>query len=149
MNKLTATTLTRKNHHCGSGSAERPLLPMKTSISVPPGLNWVIKQRITSVIAYSILAGEPHEQRTEVLSRLDILLSQRRDIHQVILYGYELTVLCSFLIEQEQQFDQWSAGLLPDRASRIIRADLRGLLPKLRTLCLQVDVCANRPVHDC
>lgn len=127
--------------------ATRPILPMKTSLSVPAGLDWVIKQRIITVIACS--SGKPPEVRLEILSRLNSLFSQRQDIHQITLYGYELTVLYSFLLEQEQQFDQWSADLLPVRATHSIRGRLQVFLPQLRTICLQVDGYANRPVHAC
>lgn len=129
---------------------QKATLPMKANVSIPAGLDWVIKQRLTTVIAYTLIDTRFSNYEVEDLYRLDKLLSQRptRDIHNVVLYGYELSTLLSFLMEQEKQYTYWSVGLVPDRALRTIQADLRGLLPKLRAICRQVDLYADRPIHQ-
>ena len=129
---------------------QKVILPQKAKVSIPAGLDWVIKQRLTYVIAYTLIDTRYSVFEVEDLYRLDKLLSQypKRDIHNVVLYGYELSWLLSFLMEQEKQYHIWSVGLVPSRALRTIQADLRGLLPKLRTICRQVDLYADRPVHQ-
>lgn len=126
------------------------LLPTTAKVTVPAGLDWVILQRLTEVSAFAALGVHCTDHRVDDLSRLIKLLSQddRRDIHQVSLYGYELAIFYSFLLEQEQCYHAWSRTHVPVKAIRTIRADLRGLLPKLHALCRQVDVFADRPVRD-
>lgn len=136
--------------NCFRSVGQKAILPQKAKVSIPAGLDWVIKQRLTSVIAYTLIDTRYSVFEVENLCRMDKLLSQHphRDIHNVVLYGYEMSTLLSFLMEQEKQFHIWSVGLVPDRALRTIQADLRVLLPKLRSICRQVDLYADRPVHQ-
>lgn len=125
-------------------------LPVSAQLSVKPGLDWVLKKRLTSVIVYALLGAAPTKQSVEDLSRLDKIISAagRRDIDQVTLYGYELATLYSFLFEQARHYAHWSAEYVPARATRIIEADLRRLLLELHALCRRIDVYADRPIHD-
>ena len=147
MNLLNAKPLAGNDFRSVS---QKALLPMTAHVSIPAGLDWVIKQRLTTVIAYTLIDTRYSVYEVKDLCQLDKQLSQRpqRDIHNVVLYGYELSTLLSFLMEQEKQYKTWSVGLVPAWASRTIQADLRGLLPKLRGLCRQVDLYANRPIHQ-
>ena len=147
MNLISTNPLTGNNFRSVD---QKAILPQKANVSIPAGLDWVIKQRLTTVIAYTLIDTRYSAFEVEDLCRLDKLLSQRpqRDIYNVMLYGHELSTLLSFLMEQEKQYHIWSVGLVPDRAMRTIQADLRGLLPKLRSICRQVDLYADRPVHQ-
>ncbi|GAB3788550.1 hypothetical protein GCM10028818_55320 [Spirosoma horti] len=129
---------------------QKAILPQRANVSIPAGLDWVIKQRLTSVIAYTLIDTRYSAFEVEDLCRLDKLLTPRSqlDIHNVVLYGYELSTLLSFLMEQEKQYHIWSVGLVPDWALRTMQADLRGLLPKIRCICRQVDLYADRPVYQ-
>lgn len=122
---------------------------MKAPVSVPPGLDQVVRQHLTRVIGDSLQGDQRTRCSPDDLSRLSAALSadRRRDIYRVTLYGYELAMLYAFLLEQEPSYALWSADLVPARASRAIHAQLRGLLPTLHALCRRVDVFADRPVH--
>lgn len=126
-------------------ASRRVALPMSIKLTIPAGLDWVIKQRLTSVIAHALLDSRSTAQRVDELCRLDKVLSQHRDIQEVILYGYELSLLHSFLMEQERGYAIWSPVFIPQRASLTILAQLRAILPWLRMLCRQVDCYADRP----
>jgi hypothetical protein len=122
-------------------------LSKTAKLSIPAGLDWIIKQRLATVIAYTLTDSRSTLHRTEDLSTLSLALGQneRRDIYQVTLYGSELAVLYSFLIEQERQYWVWSPGLVPQWACERIRTDLYELIARLRMLCRAIDPLVNRP----
>lgn len=128
--------------------AQPALLPETKLISVPAGLDWVLRQRLTSVIAAQLISGDQSQGRVDALMQLDVALSRsgQRDIHQTRLYGYELTVLYSFLLRQERTYQKWQNDVVPDRATLTIRAQLREFLDQLHTICRQVDLYADRPL---
>lgn len=128
--------------------ARPALLPETALISVPAGLDWVLRHRLTSVIAAQLISGDQSQGRVDALMQLDMVLTRsgRRDIHQVRLYGYELTVLYSFLLRQERSFGQWRTSVVPDRAALTIRAQLRDVLNELHARCRRVDLYADRPL---
>lgn len=128
-------------------SSKKKLLPRKALISIPVGLDWIVKQRVTSAIAVARLESPRDSAQYTDLVQIDNALTRtgRVDMLRIELYGYELTLLYSFLLRQEQNYSQWSTGLVPDRAIITIHAQLRAFLPQLRAVCRQVDVYANRP----
>lgn len=123
-------------------------LPDKILVSIPAGLDWVVRQRLTSVIAAQLISGDQSQGRVDTLMQLDVALSVsgRRDVHRTQLYGFELSVLYSFLLRQERTYGQWRNGLVPDRAALTIRAQLRGFLGQLHAQCRRVDLYADRPL---
>jgi hypothetical protein len=128
-------------------SSKKKLLPRKAQISIPVGLDWIVKQRLTSAITFARLESPQDSAQYTDLVQINNALTRtgRIDMHLVELYGYELTLLYSFLLRQEQSYSQWSTGLVPHRAQITIHAQLRAFLPQLRAICRQVDVYANRP----
>lgn len=132
-----------------SRSKARPaLLPETALISVPAGLDWVLRYRLTSVIAAQLISGNQSQGRVDALMQLDIALARsgRRDIYQTQLYGYELTVLYSFLLRQERSYETWRNGVVPDGAVLTIRAQLRDFLSELHARCRRVDLYVDRPL---
>jgi hypothetical protein len=130
--------------------ARPALLPETGFITIPAGLDWVIRQRLTSVIAAQLISGDQSQGRVDALMQLDVALSisGRRDIHRTQLYGFELSVLYSFLLRQERTYGQWRANTVPDRAALTIRAQLRGFLSELHAQCCRVDLSADRPLSS-
>lgn len=124
------------------------LLPETEFITVPAGLDWVIRHRLTSIIAAQLISGDQSQGRVDALIQLDVALSLngRRDIHRTRLYGFELSVLYSFLLRQERTYGQWRVNAIPDRAALTIRAQLRGFLSELHAQCRRVDLYADRPL---
>lgn len=128
-------------------ATKKPLLPQKATFHIPAGLNWVIRQRLTSVIVSALMSGTDSTPPVDDLCRLDTFLSQQRASQPLTLYGFELSTLYSFLLAQYRLYSVWSPSLVSDRASRTLLADLRGILPQLRAICRGVDLYADRPIH--
>lgn len=124
------------------------LLPETATVTIPAGLDWVLRQRLTSVIAAQLISGDCSQGRVDALIQIDeaLVADDRRDIHKVRLYGYELSVLHSFLLRQERAYQTWRIGIVPDRAALTIRAQLRDVLSQLHALCRRVDLYADRPL---
>lgn len=145
MNSFTAKTPTAQNIRA---VGKLNLLPAKAIISITSGLDWVIKQHLTGVIIGSLMDEDPTRLHLDDLIQLDMAINKdgRSDIHRQTLYGFELSVLYSFLLEQNKAGQIWKSVPVPARGRRALEAQLRGLLPALRTTCRQVDLLAAGPV---
>ena len=122
-------------------------LPTTVRVSVPAGLDWVVRHRLTQITAQAVEELPATAYRRQALVGLNQALHQggRSDIYEHTLWGGEVGVLYSFLLEQERSFISWSSATLPVKAVHTVRAQLRGLLPKLHALCRGVDIGAHRP----
>lgn len=123
------------------------LLPFQTKISIPAGLDWVVRQRVVHVLALAKKDLSTKAPELNDLVRLNDVLNQdgRKDIDNVTIYGYELSLLYAFLVAQERCFSLWASDLIPPGATGRIRTDLHQLLTYLQTRLHQVDPYADRP----
>ena len=133
--------------NCFRPNRTTTLLPQKVTFQLSTRLNWVIRQRLTSVIAAALISGNESIPKIDDLCRLDALLSQPKASQLLTLYGFELSTLYSFVLAQQRQYSVWSQGLVADGACRSLQADLRSILPQLRAICRGVDVYADRPIR--
>lgn len=124
------------------------LLPSKTQLTIPAGLDWVIKRQLNQVIQQRLMGVCCTEYPLDDLYRLDQTLGQteQKASYTLTIYGYELITLCGFLMEQEQWYSVWWPNVVPAELQRQTRASLKGFLETLRPLCRTVDVFASRPV---
>ena len=122
-------------------------LPETTRVTIPSGLDWVVRQRVAYLLTDLPSDSDPTNGRVDDLKRLDKVLRQngRSDIYQVVFWGYEVRALLAFLMEQERTYAHWWVDYVPVRAKRTICADLRGLITEVRAQCRAVDVYAHRP----